>query len=144
MEWAKAKARADRWEEEVVLLNEEMQRALVFCQWKKEWWAERASIRLDYSCELPDGVYGPCGEVLSPELQEGLTAFAAEQGDMEDRMGAAWAIKWAAAHEVAWPIIAAVMGCEAAPPVLPADAALDGIVDLDLRDDADAGEDFGI
>jgi len=31
VEWAKAKARANRWEEEVVLLNEEMCRTLEFC-----------------------------------------------------------------------------------------------------------------
>lgn len=37
-------------------------------------------------------------------------AFAAEQGDMEDRIGAAWAIKWAGARELAWPIITAVIG----------------------------------
>jgi hypothetical protein len=31
VEWAKAKARAARWEEEVVLLDEEMRRVIQFC-----------------------------------------------------------------------------------------------------------------
>ncbi|KDQ53132.1 hypothetical protein JAAARDRAFT_137621, partial [Jaapia argillacea MUCL 33604] len=33
-----ARARAERWKEEVVLLQEEMQRVLEFLKWKSEWW----------------------------------------------------------------------------------------------------------
>lgn len=113
---------------------------LAYCQWKKLWWAEQASARQLCSSELPDGVKGPQGPALSRELAEGLSAFAAEQGDMEDCIGATWAIKWAGARELAWPIIATVMGNDAAPSVLAVDAILDSIVDLDLRDDEDGTE----
>jgi len=33
-EWVKSKARADRWNEEVLLIKEEMQRVLVYFEWK--------------------------------------------------------------------------------------------------------------
>ncbi|KII90795.1 hypothetical protein PLICRDRAFT_67573, partial [Plicaturopsis crispa FD-325 SS-3] len=38
VEWAKSKARADRWEEEVHLLLEKMRRVLAFGSWQGEWW----------------------------------------------------------------------------------------------------------
>lgn len=69
------------------------------------------------------------------ELKEGLMAFAAEQGDMEDRIGAAWAIKWAGARELAWPIITAVIGDAKALEVILAGGILSSIIELDLRDD---------
>lgn len=120
-----------------MLLNEEMCRVLVYCQWKKAWWAEWASIRECVSTELPDSVHGPLRQVLSQELAEGLQAFVAEQGDMEDRMGAAWAVKWAGCHELARPIIAAVMGVEVSLSVA-AYTGTDSIIELDLRyDDED-------
>jgi len=31
-------AQADRWEEDVVLLDEEMRRVLKSCTWKADWW----------------------------------------------------------------------------------------------------------
>ncbi|KAJ6459377.1 hypothetical protein C8R47DRAFT_1081340 [Mycena vitilis] len=41
VEWAKARARADRWQEELILLEEEMRRVLEFCSWKARWWEAR-------------------------------------------------------------------------------------------------------
>ncbi|KAF8223543.1 hypothetical protein L208DRAFT_1078317, partial [Tricholoma matsutake] len=38
VEWVKAQVRAERWWEEVILLEEEMRRVLEFCQWKARWW----------------------------------------------------------------------------------------------------------
>lgn len=122
-------------EEEVVLLNEEMRRVLVYCQWKKDWWNERGPARQQRSVELAHDMDGVPGEVLSLEMQEGLMAFAAEQGDMESRIAAAWSIKWAAAREAARPIIAAVMGEDAAPHIEGVELLLDRIVALDLRSD---------
>lgn len=94
----------------MILVNEEMRRVLAFCVWKKMWWLERGPVRQLYSEPLPDGVEGPPGPVLSRELAEGLMAFAAEQGDMEDRIRAAWTIKWAGVRQLARPIILAIMG----------------------------------
>ncbi|KAJ7885141.1 hypothetical protein B0H14DRAFT_2564086 [Mycena olivaceomarginata] len=42
IEWTKARARADRWREELILLEEEMRRVLEFCGWKARWWDERS------------------------------------------------------------------------------------------------------
>ena len=43
VEYAKTRARALRWSEEVYLVKEEMRRVLEFFNWKMNWWAERAS-----------------------------------------------------------------------------------------------------
>ncbi|KAF7303547.1 hypothetical protein MIND_00583900 [Mycena indigotica] len=40
VEWAKARARAKRWAEEVELLQEEMRRVLEFCSWRAGRWGE--------------------------------------------------------------------------------------------------------
>lgn len=42
VEWAKPKARRDRWNEEVILVNEEMRRVLAYFGWKANWWLELA------------------------------------------------------------------------------------------------------
>ncbi|KAJ7022257.1 hypothetical protein C8F04DRAFT_1272805 [Mycena alexandri] len=42
IEWAKARARAMRWTEEVDLLEEEMRRIQQFLTWRAGWWLERA------------------------------------------------------------------------------------------------------
>ena len=38
VEWAKVWARKQRWEEEVLLLQEEMRCVIVFYEWKSQWW----------------------------------------------------------------------------------------------------------
>ncbi|KAJ6455636.1 hypothetical protein C8R47DRAFT_1228133 [Mycena vitilis] len=64
VEWSKAKARKERWEEEVALLREEMKRVLRFLRWRAQWWeTRRASRRAG----------------VSPELRGGLEAYAARQ-----------------------------------------------------------------
>ena len=92
IEWAKAKARADRWEEDVVLLDEEMRRVLEFCKWKATWWMEQVSLL----------------ETLPRPLMEGLRAYAAQQADMEQRIHAAWATKWHHARKLAQPLLEAI------------------------------------
>jgi hypothetical protein len=95
VEWAKAKARADRWEEEVVLLDEEMRQVqLMFCEWKEAWWKEQSSHRVD----LPD------------ELSERLCAYAEEQAATEVAMAKDFDKKWSAVRRRAQPIIAKFWG----------------------------------
>ncbi|KAJ6591797.1 hypothetical protein DFH09DRAFT_1306514 [Mycena vulgaris] len=79
VEWTKARERADRWREELLFLEEEMRRVLVFCSWKASWWDDRRSPR--------PGV--------SAELAEGLCTFAKEQAARERRWGEKWARQWA-------------------------------------------------
>lgn len=121
VEWVKAMARADRWEEDVVLLDEEMRRVLEFCHWKAAWWMEQVPLREDVS--------GP--------LAEGLQAYAAEQADMERRIHSVWAEKWAGTRELVRPIIEAVLG------VVPTEPAQEvvGSIELDIEEDGDGNAD---
>ncbi|KAJ7841683.1 hypothetical protein B0H13DRAFT_1545361, partial [Mycena leptocephala] len=68
VEWMKGRAQADRWREELLFVEEEMGRVLGFGEWKVKWWEERL--------EPTRAVGRPA---LSPELAEGLRAYALEQ-----------------------------------------------------------------
>ncbi|KAJ7181651.1 hypothetical protein C8R43DRAFT_869903 [Mycena crocata] len=83
VEWTKARARADRWREDLILLDEEMRRVLEFCSWKAAWWRARRFPRAD----------------ISAELKEGLCAYALEQEARELFWAEKWADKWAAVRE---------------------------------------------
>ncbi|KAJ7185969.1 hypothetical protein C8R46DRAFT_880838 [Mycena filopes] len=80
IEWTKARARADRWREEVILLEEEMRRVLQFCKWKAKWWDDRKDSRPD----------------ASSVLAEGVRAYALEQAARERYWASSWEAKWAA------------------------------------------------
>ena len=67
VEWLKARARRDRWKEEVELLSTELTRAAIFFNSKAGWWTSLAEKR--------SGV--------SPELADGLRAYAARQADIQ-------------------------------------------------------------
>ncbi|KAH9851013.1 hypothetical protein C2E23DRAFT_733773 [Lenzites betulinus] len=64
VEWARAKARAERWEEEELLLMEEMRRIIKYCEWKASWWRSRAELR---------------SQTASSSVLQGLRAYAAKQ-----------------------------------------------------------------
>lgn len=78
VEWAKARARAERWTEEVQLVHEEMRRTIAYCRWQSQWWAERAVERQD----------------LPSELQEGVAAYAWEHADLEERFARDLERRW--------------------------------------------------
>ncbi|KAJ7669560.1 hypothetical protein DFH06DRAFT_1321616 [Mycena polygramma] len=88
VEWAKARARAGRWREELILVDEEMRRVLEFCAYKARWWEARLEPQRD-----PDR-----GEI-SPELAEGQRAYALAQIAREREWQATWEKKWAAVRE---------------------------------------------
>ncbi|KAA1478738.1 hypothetical protein DENSPDRAFT_788380, partial [Dentipellis sp. KUC8613] len=56
--YAKGRARARRWNEEVQLLTEEMRRVLVFLQWKQAWWYSRVDARPDAPADIKSGLRG--------------------------------------------------------------------------------------
>lgn len=62
MQWLRARARAMRWTEEVILVQEEMRRYQAFMTWQSVWWKEQGSKR---------ATEGP--------LEEGLKAYAGKQ-----------------------------------------------------------------
>ncbi|KAJ7310802.1 hypothetical protein DFH08DRAFT_655482, partial [Mycena albidolilacea] len=69
--------------DELILLEEEMQRVLEFCAWKAHWWDDRAEARSN----------------VTPELAEGLRAYALAQAARERAWELDWRNKWAAVRE---------------------------------------------
>jgi len=78
VEWAKSRARAARWTEEVLLLLEEMRRILEFQEQKANCWRTRAHLR---SSE-PD------------HLQHGLAAYAERQAVLHEQIASGHAQYW--------------------------------------------------
>ncbi|KAJ7917979.1 hypothetical protein B0H13DRAFT_2231340 [Mycena leptocephala] len=80
VEWTKARARADRWREELIYVDEEMRRVLEYCSWKAVWWDMRRAARTG----------------VSAELAEGLSAYTTEQAVRERTWERMWGQKWSA------------------------------------------------
>jgi hypothetical protein len=91
-EWARARARAARWSEELQLLCEEMRRTLAYTSWKATWWAAlaRSAPKLppSHTCDA----IATAGEPSTPAglaalqdaaLLEGRTAYALEHAAQE-------------------------------------------------------------
>ncbi|CAK5273727.1 unnamed protein product [Mycena citricolor] len=55
IEWARARARRDRWSEEVIMLKEEMRRVCAYLQWQSEWWSKRQAQREDWEGAVEAG-----------------------------------------------------------------------------------------
>lgn len=121
VEWAKAKARAERWEEEVVLINEEMRRVLVFCRWKATWWKEQVGFR-----------------TTTVLIDAGLRAYSERQAAMEDNIAALFSRKWEAVRVQAWPVIEKLWGRVGGSMVEP-----DDDLDLDIGGSSIVELDFG-
>ncbi|KAJ7506191.1 hypothetical protein B0H11DRAFT_2220108 [Mycena galericulata] len=73
VEWSRAKARKNRWEEEVVLLREEMRRVLRYLEWQAGVWDARAEV-------------AATREDLSAATVQGMTAYGSKQADMYRRL----------------------------------------------------------
>ncbi|KAJ6578446.1 hypothetical protein B0H19DRAFT_1123179 [Mycena capillaripes] len=84
IEWAKTRARAMRWGEEVDLLEEEMARIIRFLRWRSGWWMERADGR-----GLPDG----------PQ-REGSTSYALRQASTQAKLADEFVTEWQALPEL--------------------------------------------
>ena len=91
VEWLKTRARAERWREELQLLDEEMRRALQFCWWRVQWWAKQGDIAAQQT----------------GHISEGVRAYAIEQGNTKKRRAIRWASKWSAVRERAKEVLAA-------------------------------------
>lgn len=78
IEWCKARARAMRWSEEVLILREEMHRVLAFFAWHAEWWDNQAHRRTN----------------LSPEAAEGFAAYAFKQAYIRRSMRSSFDHLW--------------------------------------------------
>ncbi|KAF8209776.1 hypothetical protein K438DRAFT_1960011 [Mycena galopus ATCC 62051] len=80
VEWCKAYARMRRWNEDVVLVEEEMRCTLGYGHWMAAEWATRGGVR---------------ATDVNTELQEGLAAYAREQHEWEMTTCGELAAKWA-------------------------------------------------
>ncbi|KAF4568041.1 hypothetical protein EYR36_010049 [Pleurotus pulmonarius] len=116
VEWVKARARAERWREEVLLLEEEMRRAIAYCRWKANYWANAETPR----------------ETLTTQedfvLREGVRAYARRQAEYERRRALQWEDKWRAIRERAALVLTSQLS-QTGPDVLAAPAL---VVELDL------------
>ncbi|KAH9885585.1 hypothetical protein C8Q73DRAFT_795737 [Cubamyces lactineus] len=68
-EWARAKARAERWEEEVELLVEEMRRVIAYFEWTADWWGGLVEQRANTTS----------GGCVALDVVEGIRAFASKR-----------------------------------------------------------------
>ncbi|KAK7050147.1 CxC2 domain-containing protein [Favolaschia claudopus] len=84
VEWCKAYARMRRWDEDVVLVEEEMRRTIEYGHAMRQKWAGRASAR---------------SAGIDPELVEGLEAYAAEQEERGIMTSNMLTRKWAGIRE---------------------------------------------
>lgn len=78
MEWAKSLARKTRWEEEVLLLREEMRRVLRSLAGEASEWSRRAETRED----------------ISPEMNSGVRAYALSQKSHCDALSTQFQNLW--------------------------------------------------
>ncbi|KAF7300467.1 hypothetical protein HMN09_00930700 [Mycena chlorophos] len=81
IEWARTRARALRWEEELDLLEEEMRRISEFLIWRGNWWQERIALK-----SRPE--YDAFGE--------GERAYALRQAAIQRGLQDAFSREWAA------------------------------------------------
>jgi len=58
IEWLKARARMRRWNEELLIVQEEMRCAIVYQTWKAAWWCERSALRNDTDETISSGISG--------------------------------------------------------------------------------------
>jgi hypothetical protein len=79
VEWAQSVARADRWEEEVILLREEMRRVVQFLEWRSSDWFAKADSRT--------------GAVTS-SVRAGLSAYANKQGSVFHNITVRFTQRW--------------------------------------------------
>jgi hypothetical protein len=77
-EWVKSKARADRWNEEVQLVKEEMWRVLAFLEWKAVWWTEEGGGKLG----------------VTPDIADGIRAYAAKQASINHKLAQSFEMHW--------------------------------------------------
>jgi len=78
-EWMTCRARADRWIEEVELLQEEMRRVLVYLEWKSTTWLQKVGTRT-----------GSC----TPDIQRGIDAYARRQVAIHRDIAISFASQW--------------------------------------------------
>lgn len=83
IEWCRARARSMRWNEEVLLLREEMRRVLTFLEWRASWWVGQAGRE----------------SLVSPAHAEGLQAYGHRQASVQRALLVSFKSKWCQVNE---------------------------------------------
>lgn len=78
-EWMTCSARADRWKEELDLLQEEMRRIIAFLEWKSTWWGEKVGSRLG---------------TVAADIQHGIDGYARKQANTYHHLAVSLANQW--------------------------------------------------
>jgi hypothetical protein len=78
-EWMTCRARADRWKEELDLLQEEMRRVIAFLEWKSGLWKKRVGSRL--------------GSVPA-DVQHGVDSYAHKQASIYHELAVSLTNQW--------------------------------------------------
>ncbi|KAF6740946.1 hypothetical protein DFP72DRAFT_784419, partial [Ephemerocybe angulata] len=81
VEWGKSKARATRYQEEVLIVREEMNHTACFLRWKESQWRERGTVWEK--------------EMISPEYLEGLKVYAEKQSNIFQGLQCSFKHMWA-------------------------------------------------
>ncbi|TCD59923.1 hypothetical protein EIP91_011184 [Steccherinum ochraceum] len=84
VEWAKSKARLERWQEEVLLLKEEMRRVVAYLEWHGGWWRQQSRQRQEKD---GDGL-------ISGGLSMGLVAYAEKQAVIRETLARIFGEQW--------------------------------------------------
>lgn len=79
VEWTMSFARAERWTEEIQLLQEEMRRVLAFLEWKSSDWLSKREARSAW---------------VTPDIRSGLDAYARKQADICRNLAVSFATLW--------------------------------------------------
>ena len=79
VEWAQCVARAERWEEETTLLQEEMRRVVQFLEWRSGDWLAKLDSRVD---------------TVAPAVHSGLSAYAKKQGAIFHNLAVRFCQRW--------------------------------------------------
>ncbi|KAJ2924239.1 hypothetical protein H1R20_g12855, partial [Candolleomyces eurysporus] len=72
VEWVKSRAWVQQWEEEYLLVREEMRRSVVYLRWKADWWKGRAALPAFKADDVAHGVsaYAAKQAALCSQLAE--------------------------------------------------------------------------
>jgi hypothetical protein len=99
MEWARARARRDRWMEEAVLNTEEMRRNIAYCAYERQQWLDLANSPDDPrwsggSDTVEDHAMQAELSALDPTLHEGRRSYALERAHDEEQLASGLVAKW--------------------------------------------------
>jgi hypothetical protein len=95
-EWCRARARAHRWQEECLLLNEEMRRVHTFFKWQASDWRQKAREweKKPVISSSDNFVLAQADMESQRTVKDGKTAYAFRQASIRDRMVAHIVAKW--------------------------------------------------